>query len=174
MKRLLIASGIGVAVFAAVFAAAATLGLSADQLGAGDRAVSSCTGTESINVTYQTQYDPSLASTDPETIGGGALGRYRITNVVLNGFDPTDETACADQKINLILSDIDGDIMGTATDPALGNATKIFTCCGAGSGDGGLLDIDELNIDPRLVYGVHLVITGESNPPPSTQTGNNP
>jgi hypothetical protein len=153
VKRLLIASGIGIAVFAAVFAAAATLGLTSDQLGAGDRIVSSCT--TPINVTYETEYDAALASTD------SVPGRYRITDVVLNGLN---ETACAGQAINLILTDEAG-----APLPNITAQGQDFTCCGVGEGQGGLLDITALNVDPRLVDGIHVLITGQSVPPTSAQ-----
>jgi len=161
VKRLLIALALGTAVFAAVFAAAATLGLTAEQLGAGDRAVTSCS--EGLNVSYDTAYVPGATTTEL-----GALGRYRITNVHLEGLDTT---ACAGQKINLILTDEAGNILSPlpSPDPELGPATKIFTCCGTDEGAGGVLNIADRDIDPRLVYSVHVVITGQSNPPPSAQ-----
>lgn len=135
MKRLAIALALGTAVFAAVFAAAATLGLTTDQLGAGDQAVSSCDS--SVNVTYQTDYSATL-------------GTYRVSSITLTGLD---EAQCAGQTITAVLTG--------AANASL--AENDYSCCTTGDGTSEVLTVIQ-DVNPELVLGVHVVITGV-NPP---------
>jgi hypothetical protein len=152
VKRLLVALGLGIAVFGAVFAAAATLGLTSDQLGAGDRAVSSCDS--EVNVTYQNEYVSTLVSGGT---GAPTTGSYRVSSVTLTDLA---ETACAGQTINVVLSGADGTSLGNAA----GITGNNYPCCSTGNATTEILTVPAgQNIDPRLVYGVHVVITGQSN-----------
>jgi hypothetical protein len=131
MKRLLIAVVLGGTVFAAVFAAAATLGLTSDNLGSGDQVVASCaTG---VNVTYQTSYQASL-------------GRYRLDTITLQNL-----TAQCDGQT----------ITATLTGPSGGNnpvgAVTTELCCDGGTT--AVLAVTG-DVNPEDVTGVHVVITG--------------
>jgi hypothetical protein len=136
VKRLLIALALGVAVFGAVFASAATLGLTSDDLGSDDDVVLSCDN--GVTVTYQTAYAP----TAPEA------GAYVVTSVTLTGLD---EAGCAGQTITATLSG--------AGNASLEELTK--TCCDNGTSTEEVLDATAAPVvRAEDVTGVHVVITG--------------
>ncbi len=113
MKKLLLALGVGIAVFAAVFASAASLGLTTDDLGADDHVVDTCDS--AVGVTYQTAYSATA----------GTAGAYVVTSITLTGLN---ETTCAGQAISATLSGASNAVLvtvtgtvgtsGTTTDPA--------------------------------------------------------
>jgi hypothetical protein len=68
-----------------------------------------------------------------------------------------DETACAGQTITAVLT-------GNSSNNSIYDHD--YVCCTTGSGLNGILQVSgNADIDPRLVYGVHIVITGTSNTP---------
>lgn len=88
MKKLLVALAVGVAVFAAAYASAATLGgLGSDDLGADDSVVASCDTTGGVTTTYQTDYNQTAAT-------------YIVTSITISNVD----AACAGQTIKAVLS----------------------------------------------------------------------
>jgi hypothetical protein len=131
MKRILLAIVLGGAVFAAVFAAAASLGLTTDNLGADDQVVASCaTG---VNVTYQTSYQSSLA-------------RYRVDTITLQNLT----AQCNGQTITATLTGPTG-----GSNPVGAVTTRV--CCD--SGNTAVLTVTG-DVNPEDVTGVHVVITG--------------
>jgi hypothetical protein len=145
LKKLLVALALATAVFGAVFAAAATLGLSADNLGADDQVVASC-DTE-VDATYQTSYSSTT-------------GTYLVDSITLTGLN---EAACAGQQITATLSG--------ASEAMLTEVTKAC-CVSTGPAGEEVLDlVDNLApgapsgpVDPELVLGISVVITGAATP----------
>lgn len=106
MKKLLLALGIGIAVFAAVFASAASLGLVTDDLGADDMPVNACaTG---VGVTYQPIYNQSA-------------GTYVVNTITVTGL-----SACVGQEISATLSGTGNAALFTTVPVAIDTATEIF------------------------------------------------
>jgi hypothetical protein len=83
-KRLTIGLVVGATVFAAVFAMAATLGITSDDLAAGDEAVGQCD--DAVTTSYTTAYD------------GTTNNRYEIASVTVGGID---SVACDGQDIQV-------------------------------------------------------------------------
>jgi hypothetical protein len=137
LKKLIIALVAGVAVFGAVFASAASLGLTTDELGAGSHPVTSCD--EHVGVTYQTSYHTTVVPAG-----------YYVDTITLTSLDTA---SCKNQVISATLS-------GTS-DVSLVQLTK--TCCIAGTGTTEIIPVTS-DILAELVTGVHVVITGVENP----------
>lgn len=88
MKKLFIALAVGVAVFAAAYASAATLGgLNSDDLGADDSIVASCDTAGGVTTTYQTDYNQTAAT-------------YIVVSITISNVD----AACAGQQIKASLT----------------------------------------------------------------------
>lgn len=88
MKKLLVALAVGVAVFAAAYASAATLGgLGSDDLGADDSVVASCDTSGGVTTTYQTNYSATEAT-------------YVVVSITIGNVD----AACNGQTIKAVLS----------------------------------------------------------------------
>ena len=136
MKKLLLALGIGIAVFAAVFASAASLGLTTDDLGADDQVVASC-DTNGVNVTYQTTYSATADT----------AGAYVVTSITLTGLD---ETNCANQAISATLS-------GDPSNAVLVTVTGTVGTSGIGTTE--ILPVSTVVL-AEDVTGVHVVISG--------------
>lgn len=142
MKKLIIALVAGLAVFGAVYASAATLGLTTDDLGAGSKAVASCDS--SVNVTYQTSYHDA----------GGAIttAGYYVDTITLTNLDKN-ATGCGGQVATAELTGQPG-----PGGPSLshGQATVATEATTTGT--------HVITMAPLLlaetVTGVHVVITG--------------
>lgn len=132
MKKLLIALAVGVAVFAAAYASAATLGgLNSDDLGSDDDVVASC-DSDGVVVTYDTVYSAASAA-------------YIVDKINVTGVD----AACAGQTIKATLS-------GGATIPSDASLTEVTQPAVAGSN---VLDVTATVIAEQ-VQGVHVLISG--------------
>lgn len=130
MKRTLIALLIGAVVFFGVYALAASLGLTADTLGAGSTAVAACqSGT--INVSYTATYSATAPG-------------YQATTVTLNNLDET-SGHCGGATAKVTLSGASNASLGeqTATLPTGAGTTQAFTFTGVKASD---------------VTGVHVLI----------------
>lgn len=108
MKKLFVALAVGVAVFAAVFASAATLGLTSDNLGADDKVVASCDN--GITITYQTSYSATN-------------GTYKIDSVTLNDVD----AGCSGETIKVTISGAANASLTEVTQTATASATQSIT-----------------------------------------------
>lgn len=103
-KRIILATGAGVAAFAAVTASAATLGgLDSTTLGADASVVASC-DTDGITVTYTTAW---------------SAGSYKVDGVVLGGVAP----ACATGDVKITLRGAGGSLT-EVTDTKDANASQ--------------------------------------------------
>lgn len=129
MKKLLVALAVGVAVFAAVFASAATLGLTTDNLGADDKVVASCDN--SVTITYQTSYSATN-------------GTYKIDSVTLDGVD----AGCSGETIKVTISGASNASLAEVTQLATAAASQTITVT--------------TYVNPELVEGIHVVISGPS------------
>lgn len=153
MKKLLVALAVGVAVFAAAYASAASLGLTSNDLGADDQVVASCD--TSVIVTYQTSYH-ATSTAYPN-------GAYLVDSVTL---DNLDEAGCSGQTITITLS---GNSVVSPNPPAASTASLTElqkVCCDNTDSDTEVLSVignavgaaEEVNAES--VQGVHVVITG--------------
>ncbi len=135
MKKLFIALAVGVAVFAAAYASAATLGgLNSDDLGSDDDVVASCDA-DGIVVTYQTAYDVSLAA-------------YEVSSITITGLD---NASCSGQTVKATLTG--------AGNAALVEVTNAPCICTSSTE---VLDVDAVldDLAAELVTGIHVVISG--------------
>jgi hypothetical protein len=98
MKRAILAVLVGGAVFGSVFAMAATLGVTSNNLGAGADAVASCV--DDVTTTYTTAYNTN-STVDPAST---PVAGYKVTHVVVENIDAT---ACAGQTLKVTLTDAD-------------------------------------------------------------------
>jgi len=134
MKRYLIALLVGGTVFAGVYAAAASLSVGSNTLGAGNTAVAACqSGT--LTAAYATSY-------------AAALPGYKVDVVTVNGLDTVSGTNCASKSYRITLTGASDALLAelTGTTPASGTS---FTG-----------DFSSSNIKAADVLGVHVVITG--------------
>jgi hypothetical protein len=131
-------------VFAAVFAFAATLGVSSNTLGAGGDEVVSC-DTDGVTVSYDTEYDPALA---PQDTAVPALGGYKVTDVTIDDI----ATACngAEMKVVLTGPGTDKDVLNAVTDEVVETV----------GGTMEILDFSNANVAAADVTGVSVVIQG--------------
>lgn len=100
-KRILVAMVVSVAVFGAVFASAASLGLTAETLGADSADVTSCD--TAVTTTYATGY-----VNDADTTPGDG---YYVTTVTIGGL----ETACSSKVAKVTLTDSTGAALESAS-----------------------------------------------------------
>jgi hypothetical protein len=99
-QRFLLALVIGLTVFGAVFAFAATLNVGSTALSAGNATVSSC-DSDGVNATYTLAYD-------------AAIPGYKVANVVVNGIN----AGCAGKSVTVNLTD--------GANASLASSTKTF------------------------------------------------
>lgn len=150
MKKLLVALAVGVAVFAAAYASAATLGLTSDNLGSDDQVVASCD--TSVVVTYQTSYHATTTA--------AAAGAYLVDTVTLEGLD---QTACNGQTISVTLS---GDTNVVTPSSSTASLIELEKACCTGSGGSEVLSLTThavgtpVDVNAEAVQGIHVVITG--------------
>jgi hypothetical protein len=134
MKRIAITLAVGLPVFATVYGFAASLGVSADTLGAGNAAVAACQAAV-VSVSYNPTYN------------AGAPAGYRATTVTIGNLD-TSVGACGNQAIRVTLTGPGASNASlaeqTGTTPTSG-ATQAFNFSGISASD---------------VTGVHVVISG--------------
>jgi hypothetical protein len=105
MKRLFIASALGLIAFSSVFALAATLGgISPASLGADDAAVTSC-DSDGVSAGYSTSYDEGVPG-------------FVVSDVIVSGIDDD----CIGKTIDVVLTEDganvgEGDAVVAAGDP---------------------------------------------------------
>jgi hypothetical protein len=135
-KRIFLALTLGLIVFGAVFAFAATLSIDSDNLGAGDDGVAACNPVSSTaTVSYDVVYD------------GGAGDQWEVTAVDVAGL----ENACIDEHLSVVLTDAGGSQIGH-TDATTVTANNMPD-----------LPIVEADTSAEAVEGVELLITGDSD-----------
>lgn len=134
VKKLLVALAVGVAVFAAAYASAATLGgLNSDDLGSDDDVVASCDTTGGVVTAYQTSYS-------------AAEQTYVVDSVVVSSID----AACANQKIKVTLTDDASTpvVLGSGGPTTVTSPSTTVSITGVGHP----VHADE-------VYGLHILIS---------------
>lgn len=104
-KRLIIGLAIGTAVFATVFAFAASLTVNGDNLQAGANANSLACDADGVDVAWTVDFQN---------------GQYEVTDVTVEGINTTATTGCGDHDISVTLVHTGGDT--TVTDTAYVNA----------------------------------------------------
>jgi len=136
MRRTASAIVIGAVVFSAVYALAASLGVSSQTLGAGNSSVSACqSGT--LTATYATAYD-------------AAIPGYKVGVVTVTGLDTVSGTNCANKAFKV-----------TLTGPGASNASLAqITGTTPGSGTSFTADFTSSSVPAASATGVHVVITG--------------
>ncbi|MCC6770526.1 MAG: hypothetical protein IT360_04875 [Gemmatimonadaceae bacterium] len=135
MKKLLVALAVGVAVFAAAYASAATLGgLGTDDLGSDDSVVASCDTSGGVVTTYQTSYDATEAT-------------YVVDSVTVSNID----AACNGQNIKVTLTGASNVALGDGSTTVAG-VSQIVTIAGVGA--------NPPKVHADDVIGLHIVITG--------------
>ena len=112
-RRVVLALVVGLTVFGAVFAFAATLNVGSTALSAGNATVSSC-DSDGVNATYTLAYD--------STIPG-----YKIASVVVNGIN----AACAGKSVTVNLTDASNASLASAT-KTLASGTTLTYATGVG------------------------------------------
>jgi hypothetical protein len=140
---------IAASVFAAVFAFAATLGVSSNTLGAGGDAVVSC-DEDGVSVAYATQYSPTLAPQDTLVPG---LGGYKVTVVTIDDID----AACDGAEMKVVLTG-----PGTSKD-VLNNVSDEIVQTVSGTSE--TVDFSTADIAAADVTGVSVVISGDDLTP---------
>lgn len=106
-NRRLMAALVGVVVFGGIYGLAASLNLTTDQLGSGTATVSSCSGSNDVEVSYDTQWqNPSQSTTGAISSAG-----YYVYDVVMDGVP----LSCAGSYYSITL---------TAGDPTDGTSVK--------------------------------------------------
>ncbi len=133
MKRLLAALGGGVAVFALIFALAASLNLTSDSLGAGTAVVASCQAGV-MNATYTSTYSSSLPG-------------YYVGSVVLTGLT----APCYNLPYKVTLSGAANASLGEVTGTTPGSGATITVTFPVPPAAG--------NASSALVTGVSVVIS---------------
>ena len=132
-KRLIIGLAVGVAVFAAVFGMAATLGgITTDTLGAEDQIVAACDTTDGVTTSYDTVYNAT-----------GTAG-YKVDSVMLGAIDK----ACEGLDFEVTLS-------GGTAQSIPGTLPSPLPLDGTGSY---VVEFDETKLAEE-VTGVHVVIS---------------
>jgi len=132
-KRLIIGLAVGVAVFAAVFGMAATLGgITTDTLGAEDQVVAAC-DTDGVTTSYDTAYS-----------GTGTAG-YKVDSVTLGSL----AQACQGLDFEVTLS-------GGTAQSVSGTLPSTLSVEGT---DSYVVEFDETKLAEE-VTGVHVVISG--------------
>lgn len=134
MRKMIVALLVGATVSAGVYAAAASLTVGSDTLGAGNTAVAACqAGT--LTAAYATSYAAGLPG-------------YKVGVVTVNGLDTVSGTNCASKAYKITLT-------GTA-DASLAEITGTTPA----SGTSFTADFSADDIKAEDVLGVHVVITG--------------
>ncbi len=133
-KKLLVGAVMGVAVFGAVFASAASLGVTTETLGAGGTSVASC-DTNGVKATYTTAYD-------------AAVPGYKVSTITVTGIADT----CKNLAYKIQATKTDGTAL-TAASGTLGAFTAGSTDNSVAATPGALLKAAE-------VEGVYIVISG--------------
>lgn len=141
-KRIFLALTLGLVVFGAVFAFAASLGgVTTADLGADDQTVASCDG-NGVGVNWSTGAASPVYTTD--TVAG-----YKVNDVVVTGID----ASCATGELKVTLTG--------ASNAALGSVTA-----GGAIGATGTETVNFLSqkIPAESVTGVHVMINGGNAP----------
>ena len=126
----------GLAVAGVVTASAASLGgITNDQLGASVDLVASC-DIDGVDAAFTTAYTAPSSPTPPE------VGTYNVTAVDVSGID----ASCANQTLDLTLTDEDGLAISSGTVATLGA--------------GGTATVSVTPVDAEAVTGVAVVISG--------------
>ena len=134
MKRVILALMVGAIIFGAIFALAASLGVSSNTLGAGSSAVSACqTGTLTV------AYTPTYSAAAP--VG------YQATTVTVGNID-TAAGACGGKAIKVTLTG------PGASNASLGEQTGTVPTTGTSMG------LTFTGVAASDVTGVHVAITG--------------
>lgn len=135
-KKLLIGAVMGVAVFAAVFASAASLNVSTETLGAGGTDVSSC-DTTGVKATYTTSYAAS------------APAGYKVDTITIDEI----AEACRGLEYKVQATTADG--------TSLTAATGTLDAFAAGSAETNTVDVTPGSVlDAAEVEGIYVVISG--------------
>ncbi|MBX7111626.1 MAG: hypothetical protein K1X87_07240 [Dehalococcoidia bacterium] len=136
MKKLLVALAVGVAVFAAAYASAATLGgLGTDDLGSDDSVVASCDKVGGVITAYETSYN-----TTEQT--------YVVDKVDVSSIDAT----CAGQRIKVTLTD------NSSTPVVLGSGGPMTVTVAPGTTAVPITGVSH-PVHAEDVYGLHILIS---------------
>ena len=133
LKRFVVALMVGGIVFGAVFAVAASLGVTSDTLGAGGASVVSC-DTDGVTTSYTVGYDSSIPG-------------YKVSTVSVSGIDGT---ACNGKTMKVTLTGTSNASLAERT-AALGSGTSQDFDFSSGAGS---------PVSAAAVLGVRAVITG--------------
>lgn len=133
-KKIFVGAVLGTAVFAGVFASAASLGVSTETLGAGGTSVASC-DTDGVKATYATAYD--------STVPG-----YKVSTITVTGIADT----CKNLSYKIQATKTDGTAL-TAASGTLGAFTT-------GSTDNTVAATPAAVLKAAEVEGVYIVISG--------------
>jgi hypothetical protein len=134
MRKTIVALLVGATVSAGVYAAAASLGVNSNTLGAGNTAVAACQAT-ALTAAYATAY-------------AAALPGYKVGVATVSGLDTVSATNCASKAFRITLTGASDASLAeiTGTTPASGTS---FTA-----------DFSASNVEAADVTGVHVVISG--------------
>jgi hypothetical protein len=133
VKRFAVALAISAIVFGAVFAVAASLGVTSDTLGAGGASVVSC-DTDGVTTSYAVGYDSSIPG-------------YKVSSVTVNGIDGT---ACNGKTMRVTLTGTSNASLAERT-ATLGSGSSQDFDFSAGAGS---------PVSAAAVLGVRAVISG--------------
>ena len=134
MRRLAFGLVVGVAIFGGVYGLAASLGVSAKSLGAGNTAVAACQAA-TLTASYATAYD--------STIPG-----YKVGIVTVSGLDTVSPTNCANKAFKVSLTG--------AANASLAEVTGVTP----GGGNTFPADFTTNGVPAANVTGIHVLITG--------------
>lgn len=134
MRRFIIASMVATTVAVGVYAAAASINVGSDTLGAGNSAVAACQST-ALAVGYTTSY-------------AAAIPGYRVGTVSVGGLDTISGTNCASKAYRITLTG--------ASNASLAELTGTTPSSGTSFG----VDFSASNVPAANVTGVHVVISG--------------
>lgn len=133
-KKIFVGAVIGTAVFAGVFASAASLGVSTETLGAGGTSVASC-DTDGVEATYTTAYDKAVPG-------------YKVSTITVTGIADT----CSNLSYKIQATTADGTAL-TAASGTLGAFTT-------GTTDNTVAVTPAALLEAADVEGVYIVISG--------------
>ena len=129
-QKWILAAVVGAVVFSSAYAFAATLGLTADGLGAGNASVSSCAS--AVNASYTTSYSTTLPG-------------YKVATVSFNGLG-----SCSGKTLTAVLAD--------SSNASLASVTHVVTSAEATAGS--ISEPISGTIGAGSVSGVSVAVAG--------------
>lgn len=133
-KKIFAGAVVGTAVFAGVFASAASLGVSTETLGAGGTSVASC-DTDGVRATYTTAYDKAVPG-------------FKVSTITVTGIADT----CKNLSYKIQATKTDGTALTAAT-----GTLGAFT---TGTTDNSVAATPDALLKAAEVEGVYIVISG--------------